>query len=143
MSFERKLERYKEAYSFLESNPQKTVEIIEECLEDADGIKGGHFYSLLASAYLSLDDNESALCAYDRGIKFLKDNGIENGLSKLIEERLYAMKSLMKVRVTKCYLVQLLDKDDNEVSCEYVFSDTKKEAEKRGKEMEDEYIKCK
>lgn len=44
----------------------------------------------------------------------------------------------MRVRVTKCYLVQILDDEDNEQACEYVFPDTKKQAEARGKEMQQE-----
>lgn len=44
----------------------------------------------------------------------------------------------MKIRVTKCYLVQVLDEDGNEQACEYVFVDTKKEAETRGRELQRE-----
>lgn len=36
------------------------------------------------------------------------------------------------VRVTKCYLVQVLDDEGNEVSCNYTFSHNKKEAEQIG-----------
>lgn len=41
----------------------------------------------------------------------------------------------MQVRVTKCYLVQVLDDEENEVACNYAFVNTKKEAEQTGKEM--------
>lgn len=34
----------------------------------------------------------------------------------------------MKVEITKCYLVQVMDEDGNELACEYVFGD--KEAAK-------------
>lgn len=44
----------------------------------------------------------------------------------------------MKIKVTKCYLVQVLDEDGNEQACEYVFSETKKEAETRGRELQHE-----
>lgn len=44
----------------------------------------------------------------------------------------------MKIRVTKCYLVQVLDEDGNEQACEYVFANTKKEAEARGRELQRE-----
>lgn len=47
----------------------------------------------------------------------------------------------MDVRVTKCYLVQVVDDEGNEVACEYVFSNTKKEAEDRGYAMRDEIAK--
>lgn len=29
----------------------------------------------------------------------------------------------MKIQITKCYLVQLLDNEGNELQCEYVFGD--------------------
>ena len=41
----------------------------------------------------------------------------------------------MQVRITKCYLVQVLDDDGNEVSCNYDFVNTKKEAVQTGREM--------
>lgn len=44
----------------------------------------------------------------------------------------------MKVVVSKCYLVQVVDDDGNELDCEYVFSGTKKEAEDRGYAMRDQ-----
>ena len=44
----------------------------------------------------------------------------------------------MKVVVSKCYLVQVVDDDGNELDCEYVFSSTKKEAEDRGYAMRDQ-----
>ena len=40
-----------------------------------------------------------------------------------------------KVRVTKCYLVQVLDEEDNEVDSEYVFADRKSFAEAIGRQM--------
>lgn len=46
----------------------------------------------------------------------------------------------MEVQVTKCYLVQVLDKDGNELACEYAFTDTKKEAEAVGERLKDEFL---
>ncbi len=43
----------------------------------------------------------------------------------------------MKVQVTKCYLVQVLDDKGNELACRYVFCD-KKEALQIGKELKAE-----
>lgn len=43
-------------------------------------------------------------------------------------------------QVTKCYLVQVLDKDGNELACEYAFTDTKKEAEAVGERLKDELL---
>ena len=43
----------------------------------------------------------------------------------------------MKVSITKCYLVQVLDDDGNELKCEYVFGN-KDEAIKSGKHMKEE-----
>lgn len=43
----------------------------------------------------------------------------------------------MKVRVTKCYLVQVLDDDGNEVACEYVFGD-KEDAKQVGKKLKED-----
>ena len=40
-----------------------------------------------------------------------------------------------RVEVTKCYLVQVLDEDGNEVACDYDFVNTKREAEQTGREM--------
>jgi hypothetical protein len=48
-----------------------------------------------------------------------------------------AKKNRKTIRVTKCYLVQVLDAEGNELQCEYAFVDSKKEAECRGKEMID------
>ena len=42
-----------------------------------------------------------------------------------------------KVEITKCYLVQILDEEGNEIRCEYVFGD-KEYAKQRGKEMRKE-----
>ncbi|MCF0106128.1 MAG: hypothetical protein HUJ53_05155 [Holdemanella sp.] len=41
----------------------------------------------------------------------------------------------MKARITKCFLIQITDDDGNEIDCEYFFSDTKKDAQDRAKEM--------
>ena len=41
----------------------------------------------------------------------------------------------MKIEVTKCYLVQVKDKDGNEVACDYVFCDNRKDAYKQGREL--------
>lgn len=46
----------------------------------------------------------------------------------------------MKVRITKCYLVEVLDEEGNEVSCEYVFGD-KDEAKEAGKRLKGEVEK--
>lgn len=43
----------------------------------------------------------------------------------------------MRVKITKCYLVQVLDDKGNEVSCEYVFGD-KEEAKQTGKRLKEE-----
>lgn len=43
----------------------------------------------------------------------------------------------MKVEITKCYLVQVLDAEGNEVSCEYVFGD-KENAKQAGKRLKEE-----
>ena len=40
----------------------------------------------------------------------------------------------MKVEITKCYLVQVLDEEGNELACEYVFDD-KQGAVKTGREL--------
>lgn len=40
-----------------------------------------------------------------------------------------------RIEITKCYLVQILDDDGNEVACDYDFVPTKKDAEKTGREM--------
>lgn len=41
----------------------------------------------------------------------------------------------MKVRVTKCYLVQVLDDEGNEIECVYDFSSSYKEAKEAGERM--------
>ena len=38
----------------------------------------------------------------------------------------------MRVEITKCYLVQVLDEDGNELACEYVFGD-KEDAKETGR----------
>ena len=43
----------------------------------------------------------------------------------------------MKVQITKCYLVQVLDDEGNEVACEYVFGD-KEDAKQTGKRLKEE-----
>ena len=43
----------------------------------------------------------------------------------------------MKVLITKCYLVQVLDDCGNELKCEYVFGN-KDEANEVGKRMKEE-----
>ena len=40
-----------------------------------------------------------------------------------------------KIEVTKCYLVQILDEEGNEVASDYDFVQNKKEAEQTGREM--------
>lgn len=47
----------------------------------------------------------------------------------------------MKVEVTKCFLVQVMDREGNELSCEYIFCDTKEEARQRGRRMKEEIRK--
>lgn len=42
----------------------------------------------------------------------------------------------MKVRITKCYLVQILDADGNELKNEYVFGD-KEDAKAHGKSLKE------
>lgn len=41
----------------------------------------------------------------------------------------------MKIQITKCYLVQILDDAGNEIDCDYDFVNTKAEAMETGKEM--------
>lgn len=43
-----------------------------------------------------------------------------------------------KIRITKCYLVELTDEDGNELSCEYTFCD-KEDAKKVGERLRREY----
>ena len=40
-----------------------------------------------------------------------------------------------RAEITKCYLVQVFDEENNEMSCSYEFVQNKKEAEKIGKEL--------
>ena len=40
----------------------------------------------------------------------------------------------MKTQITKCYLVQILDDEGNEVACEYVFGD-KEEAKETARAL--------
>lgn len=47
----------------------------------------------------------------------------------------------LSVRVSKCYLVQVLDEDGNELDLDYVFTD-RKGAERRGKELMEELLKA-
>ena len=42
----------------------------------------------------------------------------------------------MKVRITKCYLVQVLDNEGNELESEYVFGD-KEDAKAHGKSLKE------
>lgn len=44
------------------------------------------------------------------------------------------------VKVSKCYLIQVLDDVGNEVVCEYSFNGTKREAEERGYIMLQEVV---
>ena len=41
----------------------------------------------------------------------------------------------LKIRLSKCFLVQIVDDEGNEISSEYVFTNQKSVAEQRGKEM--------
>jgi hypothetical protein len=43
----------------------------------------------------------------------------------------------MKVVISKCYLIQIDDKEGNEIKCEYFFG-TKKEADQRARELKEE-----
>lgn len=45
----------------------------------------------------------------------------------------------MRVEITKCYLVQVMDEDGNELACEYVFGD-KEDAKETGRMLK---RKCK
>lgn len=47
----------------------------------------------------------------------------------------------VKVKITKCYLVQVLDEEDNELNSEYVFGD-KTFAAQTGKRLKEEAIKA-
>lgn len=44
---------------------------------------------------------------------------------------------MKKIQITKCYLVQIVDEEGNEIACEYVFAD-RKQAEKTGKKLKEE-----
>lgn len=63
--------------------------------------------------------------------QYLKSQAI---ITRKQQEREYK-KNKKRVRVTKCYLVQVIDSEDNEVACEYVFANSKEEAMQRGKEL--------
>lgn len=54
--------------------------------------------------------------------------------NKQLEERWEKM-SRLKIQITKCYLVQVLDEAGNELKCEYSFGNTKKEAEDVGNRL--------
>ena len=41
----------------------------------------------------------------------------------------------LKIRLSKCFLVQIVDDEGNEIGSEYVFTNQKPVAEQRGKEM--------
>ena len=43
----------------------------------------------------------------------------------------------MRVKVTKCYLVQVLDEEGNELKCEYIFGD-RTAANETGKRLKEE-----
>ena len=43
----------------------------------------------------------------------------------------------MKIRLTKCYLVEIVDSEDNEIESEYVFADRTKSKEYREKMKEE------
>ena len=45
----------------------------------------------------------------------------------------------MKVQITKCYLVQVVDTDGYEITSEYVFADLP-EAKERGKQLKREVL---
>lgn len=44
----------------------------------------------------------------------------------------------MKIEITKCYCIQLLDEDGNELDCTYQFCD-REEAKQYGREMKAGY----
>lgn len=50
------------------------------------------------------------------------------------------MSQKLKVRVSKCYLVQVIDEEGNELDLDYVFTD-RKGAEQRGKELKEELLR--
>lgn len=72
-----------------------------------------------------------------KDIQYLKSKAI---LLRRQQEREWKKKvgAGMKIRVTKCYLVQILNDEDDEQACEYVFCENKQQAENRGKEMREE-----
>jgi hypothetical protein len=45
------------------------------------------------------------------------------------------------VRVSRCYLVQVMDESGNEVASEYSFASTKKEAEEKGYKMRADIVR--
>lgn len=47
------------------------------------------------------------------------------------------MAGKLKVKLSKCYLVQVLDEAGNEIKCEYVFGD-RSEAETAGRTLKEE-----
>lgn len=47
----------------------------------------------------------------------------------------------MKVRVTKCYLVQVVDDEENEIVSEYSFVENKKQAEQVGNSLRDDILR--
>lgn len=47
------------------------------------------------------------------------------------------MAGKLKVKLSKCYLVQVMDEDGNEIKCEYVFGD-RSEAEETGRTLKEE-----
>ena len=44
----------------------------------------------------------------------------------------------VKVQITRCYLIQILDKDGNELDCDYCFL-SRDEAKKAGEQMKKRY----
>lgn len=48
------------------------------------------------------------------------------------------MNKAVKVQITKCYLIQILDKDGNELACDYDFV-SRQSAQEIGKRMKEAY----
>ena len=48
------------------------------------------------------------------------------------------MNKAIKVQITKCYLVQILDKDGNELACDYSFV-SRQDAKEIGNRMKADY----
>lgn len=48
------------------------------------------------------------------------------------------MNKAIKVRITRCYLIEIVDKDGNELACEYTFCN-REDAKKTGERMIREY----